>query len=106
MASLPSGSNYARGIILRKRVGVLHGFDATNSCKVHPVQKAPGGLCVHGRTFGCVPDQQSMWVTDKCKGTFRCVGGTLQCVSLRWPMPDGRSFCNCVCPAPFQSGDD
>jgi hypothetical protein len=50
-------------------------------------------------------DQQSMWVTGKCKRTFRCVGGTLQCVSLRWPMPDGRSFCNCVCPAPFQSGD-
>ena len=105
-SSLPSASNYARGITLRKSssFGTSVRFDSTNSCKVYPVRKGRGGLCAQGRTFGCVTDQQSMWVTEKCEGTFHCSGGTLQCMSSRWPMPDGRSFCNCVCPAPFKGG--
>ena len=104
--SLASASSYARNVMLRKPSSFVPSasFDATNSCKVHPVRKGGGGACAHGRTFGCVPDQQSMWVTERCQGTFRCSGGTLQCMASRWPMPDGRSFCSCDCPAPFDGG--
>lgn len=103
--SLASASNYARGITLRKSSSFVPSasFDATNSCKVHPVRNGRG-VCTHGRTFGCVPDQQSMWVTERCQGRFSCSGGTVQCSASKWPMPDGRSFCNCVCPAPYDSG--
>lgn len=64
--------------------------------------------CLLNTTFGCYPENRSMYVSGGCRGEFECDGATVTCSSIV-QKGDGRTVCSCTAsptpPAP-PGGDD
>ena len=59
-------------------------------------------MCVLGKTFGCFPNNKSMWVSQ-CRGIFACSGiNDVNCPGTG-PKIGGRNYCECTPPPPERS---
>jgi polygalacturonase len=80
-------------------------------CASPPVVKGPQcaltkqtshSMCVLGKTYGCFPNNKSMWVSA-CRGVFACSGiNDVNCPGTG-PKISGRNYCGCAPPPPERS---